>query len=185
MAPCYSCIETPLPPPNPASNPAQNPGNHWGLACEGEMTADVDRCAQRLASTTQGYRKGREETRPWGWAEARGTLNDPPKEIGFSLRGHRLQLCSVANLCQSYFLFQIHSKKYICRKNVKCTWIVVLTIMGYHHLEIVFSTQGFREITNACLLSLIHVCDLHLQSSHCTSRHLLCMIFHLWKASYF
>lgn len=41
MAPCYSCIETPLPPPNPASNPAQNPGNHWGLACEGDMTADV------------------------------------------------------------------------------------------------------------------------------------------------
>lgn len=142
MAPCYSCIETPLPPPNPTSNPAQNPGNHRGLACEGEMTLQMWQVCSETGKRHSGIQEGqgRDEALRVGWSQ--GNTEWPSKEIGFSLRGHCLQLCSVANLCQSYFLFQIHSKKYICRKNVKCTWIVVLTIMGYHRLEIVFSTQG-------------------------------------------
>lgn len=42
------------------------------------------------------------------------------KEISLHLKASICRLCSTENLYQSHFLFQMHSKKYICRKNVKC-----------------------------------------------------------------
>lgn len=100
---------------------------------ERALTLDPsERWARRPASATCGYRRGMARDEARGRAKARWsrTPNAMLRKWVFILGATISQPCSVENLCQSHFPFQIHSKKY--RKNVKCTWIVVLIIMWYH-----------------------------------------------------